>query len=112
MQIVGLMWPLALAAPGWPWLLESEIGGAPEPSAQSLTDLWFLIISGVLMGWGSCGPWLWLLLAGAGAELRVNMRSMWMSTSPLCGRLANFYTVPCTGRQKLASRLVPVQYYM
>ena len=106
------MWPLALAAPDWLWLLESEIGRALEPSGQSLTDLCFLIISGVLMGWGSCGPWLWLLLAGAGAELRVNVRSIWMSTSPLCGRLANFYTAPCTGHQKLASPPAPVHNYV
>ena len=43
------------------------------------------------------------LLVGAGAELRVNLRLKWMSTSPLCGRLAKFYTIPYTGRQKLAS---------
>ena len=42
-----------------PGLLKSEIGGAPEPSAQSLTNLWFLMISGVLMGWGV----MWALAA-------------------------------------------------
>ena len=44
------------------------------------------------------------LSAGAGAELRLDMLSTRMSTSPLCGRLAKFYTAPCTGRRKLASR--------
>ena len=38
--------------------------------------------------------------AGAGVEIRINMQPKWLSTSPLCGRLAEFYTVPCTGRQK------------
>ena len=47
-----------------------------------------------------------------GAELHVNRRSKWRSTSPLCGRLATFPRCPCTGRRKLASRQAPVQNCM
>ena len=39
-------------------------------------------------------------LDGAGAEMHVNWVPKSMSTFPICGRLAEFYTVPCTGRQK------------
>ena len=104
---VGVMWPLALAAPGWRWCrIACKYAVNVDVDVATLRRFGQFLYRPVhwpsKMGLSSC----------AGAILHVNMRSMWMSTSPLCGRLANFYTVPCTGRQKLASRLVPVQYYM